>query len=67
MEYIAGLIKRAGDYFQGDYEIALAGGILSNPLSVSLLETMIPCRAKLVKSQRAPVFGAAAKALSLVK
>lgn len=67
MEYIASLIKRAGDYFDGDYNVALAGGILQNGIALSLLGNMIPSRAKLIRSDRAPVFGAAAKALSLIR
>ena len=68
MRYIAALINRAADYFEGDFNVALAGGILNNPVSLEYLQsrnTVTP-RANLIKSDRAPVFGAAAKALTLV-
>lgn len=66
MEYIASLINRAGDYFKGEFSVALAGSILGNELALSILECKIVNRAKLIKSDHAPVFGAAAKALSLL-
>ncbi len=66
MKYIASLITRAGDYFEGDYGVALAGGVLKNSISQSMLKRFIPKRAKLVTSERAPAFGAAAKAKSLL-
>lgn len=65
MEYIASLINRAGDYFEGDYEVALAGGILRSEISLQLLTQYINDRAHLVTSDRAPAFGAVAKAKSL--
>ncbi len=67
MRYIATLINRAGDYFEGDFSVALAGGILNNGISLSYLQNAVTNRARLIKSDRAPVFGAAAKALTLVK
>lgn len=67
MRYIASLINRAGDYFEGEFKVALAGGILSNPISLACLNGgMLTDRARLIKSERAPAFGAAAKALSLL-
>lgn len=66
MEYIASLIKRAGDYFEGDYTVAFAGGILKNEISRSVLQKLIPKRAHLITNDRAPSFGAAAKAKSLL-
>lgn len=66
MRYIASLIKRAGEYFDDSYNVALAGGVLKNSISLSLLTEMIPADANLVTSDRAPVFGAAAKARSLI-
>lgn len=65
MEYIASLINRAGDYFEGDYEVALAGGILRSEISLLLLEQFIDGRAHLVTNDHAPAFGAVAKARSL--
>ncbi|MBR6563153.1 MAG: hypothetical protein IKK70_04375 [Clostridia bacterium] len=65
MEYIASLINRAGDYFKGDYEVAIAGGILRSEISLQLLTQYINDRAHLVTSDRAPAFGAVAKAKSL--
>ena len=68
MRYIASLINRAADYFEGEFNVALAGGILNNKISLDCLKsrnTVTP-RAKLIKSDRAPVFGAAAKALTLL-
>ena len=69
MRYIATLINRAADYFEGEFKVALAGGILNNPISLACLKDgcMVTDRASLIKSERAPVFGAAAKALTLVK
>lgn len=66
MKYISALITRAGDYFEGEYNVALAGGVLKNDISKSLLNSFIPKRARLVTSERAPAFGAAAKAKSLL-
>lgn len=68
MRYIATLINRAADYFEGDFKVALAGGILNNPISLACLKDgrTVTDRAVLMKSDRAPVFGAAAKALSLI-
>lgn len=66
MEYIASLIKRAGDYFDGVYNVALAGGILKNEISLSVLLKLIPQNAHLITSDLAPSFGAAAKARSLL-
>ena len=68
MLYIATLINRAADYFAGDFKVALAGGILNNPISLACLKDgcMVTDRAGLITSDRAPVFGAAAKALSLI-
>ena len=67
MRYIATLINRAADYFEGEFNVALAGGILNNPISLACLTdgNMLTDRARLIASERAPVFGAAAKALSL--
>jgi N-acetylglucosamine kinase-like BadF-type ATPase len=67
MLYIATLINRAADYFEGEFKVALAGGILNNGISLSYLQNAVTDRASLIKSERAPVFGAAAKALTLVK
>ena len=68
MLYIAELINRAADYFDGEFKVALAGGILNNPISLGFLKDgcMVTDRAILIKSERAPVFGAAAKALTLL-
>ena len=65
MKYIAELINRAGDYFESNYEVALAGGVLKAELSLKLLAEMISPRARLVQKSLAPSFGAAAKAKSL--
>lgn len=65
MDYVAGLINRAGDYFEGDYPVALAGGIMQSELALSMLSAKLTKRARLVKSGQAPVFGAAARALQL--
>lgn len=67
MEYVASLIKRAGDYFEGSYSVALAGGILKNPISLSILKRLIPANASLITDERAPSFGAAAKAKTLLR
>ncbi|MBQ3231195.1 MAG: hypothetical protein IJB49_09300 [Clostridia bacterium] len=66
MDYIAELINRAGVYFKNDYKVALAGGIMKSELAVSLLSTKLNSRARLIKSEIAPVFGAAARALQLL-
>ena len=66
MEYIASLIKRAGDYFEGGYGVALAGGIFNDTLACETLKAKIPARAKLVKLDRSPAFGAAARAKQLL-
>lgn len=66
MKYVASLITRAGDYFENEYCVALAGGVLKNELSLSLLKAFIPERARLISNDRAPAFGAAAKAKSLL-
>ncbi len=68
MLYIATLINRAADYFEGEFKVALAGGILNNPISLACLKDgcMVTDRAILIKTDRAPVFGAAAKALALI-
>ncbi|MBO5786612.1 MAG: hypothetical protein J6R45_04740 [Clostridia bacterium] len=66
MKYIASLITRAGDYFENEYGVALAGGVLKNELSLSLLKAFIPERARLISNDRAPAFGAAAKAKTLL-
>ena len=66
MKYVASLITRAGDYFENEYCVALAGGVLKNGLSLSLLKAFIPERARLISNDRAPAFGAAAKAKTLL-
>ena len=66
MKYVASLITRAGDYFENEYCVALAGGVLKNELSLSLLKAFIPERARLISNDRAPAFGAAAKAKTLL-
>jgi len=66
ISYIAELIARAGEYFEGEYSVAVAGGILKNPYSLELLESMLEPNAILVKSDRAPSFGAAAKAKAML-
>lgn len=66
MKYIASLITRAGDYFENGYSVALAGGVLKSSISLSMLKRFIPERARLITSDRAPSFGAAAKAKSLL-
>ena len=66
MDYIAELINRAGVYFKNDYKVALAGGIMKSEIAVSLLSTKLNSRARLIKSEIAPVFGAAARALQLL-
>ena len=63
MNYVAGLINRAGDYFEGLFQVALAGGILKNRISLDMLSEKITHKAKLVFSDNPPSFGAAAKAL----
>ncbi len=63
MDYVAGLINHAGDYFEGLFQVALAGGILKNRISLDLLSEKITHKAKLVFSDNPPSFGAAAKAL----
>jgi N-acetylglucosamine kinase-like BadF-type ATPase len=65
ISYVAELIARAGEYFEGEYSVALAGGILKNPYALDLLETMLEPDAVIVNSDRAPSFGAAAKAKHL--
>lgn len=65
--YIAELIFHAGEYFDGDYNVALAGGIFKNYWAYDLLTGILSRgNATLVKSDRAPSFGAAAKAKSLL-
>lgn len=66
MEYIAELIRHAGNYFENEYQVALAGGILRAEASIRLLSAKIPERAILITSERAPVFGAAAYAKTLI-
>lgn len=66
MEYIAELINKAGDYFESEYRVALAGGILKNEIAFDMLSSLVDSRAILVTSDRAPSFGAAAKAYSLI-
>ncbi len=65
ISYVAELIARAGEYFDVEYRVALAGGILKNPYALDLLETMLEPNAIIVNSDRAPSFGAAAKAKHL--
>lgn len=66
ISYVAELIARAGEYFDGEYNVSLAGGILKNPYALSLLETMLEPNAIIAESERAPVFGAVAKAKHLL-
>lgn len=66
MEYISELIWHAGNYFENEYQVALAGGILRAEITKKLLAEKIPERAKLITSDRAPVFGAAAYARTLI-
>ena len=66
MNYVAGLIKQAGTYFEGDYTVALAGGVLSNGIALKLLREKLSKRVTLVKSENAPSFGAAAYARQLL-
>ena len=66
IEYIAGLIKRAGDYFKNGYRVALAGGILQNALANDILISKISGRVEIIKSENPPVFGAAARAKQLL-
>lgn len=66
MEYIAELIKRAGDYFEGNYSVALAGGIFKNNIAFTMLKELVGNNVTLVTNDRAPSFGAAAKAYSLL-
>ncbi len=62
ISYVAELIARAGEYFDGEYCVALAGGVLKNPYSLDLLETMLEPNAVIIQSDRAPSYGAVAKA-----
>ncbi len=62
MDYIAGLINRAGDYFENHYQVALAGGILKNQISIDMLNNKLSKRVSLIQSENPPSFGAAAKA-----
>lgn len=65
--YISELIARAGEYFEGGCSVALAGGILKNRYALELLSAMLkPTDAKLINSGRAPTFGAAAKAKTML-
>ena len=64
--YVASLIGRARGYFGSDCKVALAGGILRDPLAASMLAGMIPPGVTLVKSALPPVFGAAARAKLLL-
>lgn len=65
ISYIAELIDRASLYFEGDLSVALAGGILKAEMAFNMLEGMVDSRVNLIKSERAPSFGAAAKAKQL--
>lgn len=66
ISYIAELIARAGEYFDGDYQVSLAGGIMKNTYARELLETMLEPNAIVAESKLPPVFGAAAKAKHLI-
>ena len=66
ISYVAELIARAGEHFEGEYKVALAGGILKNSYARELLETMLEPDCIIVSSDYAPSFGAAARAKSLL-
>lgn len=66
MNYIAELITCASRYFESDCQVALAGGILKSSISMNLLLNKIPKTVTLITNERAPVFGAAAYAKSLI-
>ena len=65
MRYIAKLIERAGDYFEGQYFVAVAGGILKSTVAQAALYKLLSTRVRLITSEHDPAFGAAAKALEL--
>lgn len=67
ISYVAELIARAGEYFDGDYPVSLAGGIMKSSYARDLLETMLEPGAIVSESKLPPAFGAAAKAYSLIK
>ena len=66
MEYIARMIECAGKFFDGDYPVALAGGIFREPLALETLAGMVPKRALLTINRASPVAGAAARAKQLL-
>lgn len=66
MNYIAELINCASRYFESDCKVALAGGILKSSISMNMLLNKIPKTVTLITNERAPVFGAAAYAKSLI-
>ncbi len=65
ISYVAELVETAQRFFDGEFSVALAGGIFRSDSAVDLLATLIPPTVTLVKPSLAPVFGAAAKAKSL--
>lgn len=66
LEYIAGLIARAGDFFENEYTVALAGGILKNPLAAKHLSKKLSPRVRLTQSKKEPVWGAVEYAKQLL-
>ena len=66
VEYIVGLIDKAGEKFEGDYGVAIAGGIFKSALAEQMLKANVNRRAKITKNAADPVFGAAARAKQLL-
>ncbi len=66
LSYIAELITRAGDFFEEEYTVALAGGIFKNPKADLYLAQKLSSRVWLTKSGSDPVWGAATYAKQLL-
>lgn len=64
--YIAEMIEASGRYFEGDYSVALAGGVWRDSLSTELLASMLPKGVNLITDGLSPAVGAAAKAKQLL-
>lgn len=67
MAHTAGLINRASDSFDGDFEVKIAGSVGKNNISLKYLKREIVPQAHLSVLDIEPVYGALARAKSLAQ
>ncbi|HBR30840.1 MAG: BadF/BadG/BcrA/BcrD ATPase family protein [Eubacteriales bacterium] len=60
--YLAELINTAGQFFDGIYEVSLAGGIAKDPITMEILKPMLTENARVTTLTVEPIYGALARA-----